>query len=399
MERTGARPVVQFMYPLLYVIIVVASWLGVGQSWIVREPAVLLFIAMTLLATGSHLRFPSLAVFLLLAYGLAVFVIGMALDPEPIVQLAASRFVVFYPFLLLVGYNLCGRITQKQILLPAFLFGILCVLGGLLEATMPTVFAVVTRGRLPVDINLYRTGLGLGLGSIVGSRVDFGMLLVLTIAVAPLFVKSRLLLGLFECVCAVLVALTLNRTAIVTTGIVLVFRGAVLHHRTGYKPIASLAAACTLAAGLVILSHTPLGLRFVDDLSASLRMMDLTLSGRTANWADFLRAKKVLFAPDLKAFGVLTVTDEWLGVADNALLKYVATLGLPVLVPLVLAAFSVARRFNRMTLVGQSLIVMLLAYSVTLDWWHMAFVVVPSFLVIGLDLRMAGARSGATVQR
>lgn len=393
MTKKSSHSVVCLGWTLLYVVVVAASWLNTGQTWIIREPAVLLFIAASLIYSGSRLRFPSVPEFLLLAYGLAAFVVGIAFDSQPLVALASSRFVVFYPFLVLVGYNLLGKISQKEILLPVFLFGVICAIGGFLETVSPSLFAVIMQGRFAArNPQLVRYGIGVGLGSVLGSRVDFGMILVLSVVVAPLFLRPRWLLGAFDGLCMLLVILTLSRTAIVTAAVVVSFYTAVAFSRpqTRQSLLAMMAAVTTVFICILGLSRTPLGLDVLESLSRSLGAMDLTLSGRTVIWATIFHGRS-FFAPHLAAFtgGAFGVTGDGPITSDNAWIKYIVTLGLPVLIPLFPAVLVVCRRFRRMTRVGQLLLIMFLAYSVTVEFWYIAPVVVPSFLVIGLDYASA----------
>ncbi len=232
-------------------------------------------------------------------------------------------------------------------------------------------------------VSNYRTGLGVGLTSIFGSRVVFGFMIVYTIVLCRVFFRRRSHVLALEMFLLPIVFLTLSRTAIITAVILVSVDIARAAHKK--RSIVSWIFLLIMLALLgIILSTSDFVASSLDAFARSIRAVDSSLSGRTDLWYGIL-ASKLSIAPNFEAFGSLGYLDIRLGVADNSLVRILVNYGLFSIIPMLLLVFDFLKRWKRFPEYMKYSIIMLALYSVTVDVFHILQVMAPLWLSFGIS--------------
>ncbi len=370
---------------MLYAVIAISPFLGGGISWILREPIFLVFLLFFFVRhlTRSFI-FGSSSVFLFSFYAAISF--GYSLfTGNALVNFAASRFVFLYPILFLVGINYREKLSDKDVLILPFLLGLISSCFGILEFFYPKSLTIFSQSFLGEQmlVSNYRTGLGVGLTSIFGSRVVFGFMIVYTIVLCRVFFRRRSHVLALEMFLLPIVFLTLSRTAIITAVILVSVDIARAAHKK--RSIVSWIFLLIMLALLgIILSTSDFVASSLDAFARSIRAVDSSLSGRTDLWYGIL-ASKLSIAPNFEAFGSLGYLDIRLGVADNSLVRILVNYGLFSIIPMLLLVFDFLKRWKRFPEYMKYSIIMLALYSVTVDVFHILQVMAPLWLSFGIS--------------
>lgn len=311
-------------------------------------------------------------------------IFSVVFDGFSLQLLASIRFIFLYPILILVGVNSRGSFKIRDVFILPWLLGIIASCFGFLEMLNPQLLSIFRTSFLGEVINVYnyRSGLGYGLTSIFGDRVVFGFVLVYTMVLNRVFIPNRFFVVLVDVFILSLVSMTLSRTAIITSTILLLFDTVnLLKFKTRLETLISILSIITVL--LLMLPNLFIVQKALDDFLRSLSAIDKSLSGRTDLWANSLKQKLSIW-PNFKAFGSYSYLDIYLGPADNSLLRLIVNYGWPFIVPLAFMGGEIIRCWKRYPEVIKYSIIMFMLYSVTVDVFHILQVMVPFWLSLGL---------------
>jgi hypothetical protein len=369
-------------FNILYIITFLSFWLGSGFTWLLRDPLVLLLVARVLWIRGLRTKVGSRVIFIFYLYLIVSVITYFLTFGVSLEAISAIRFNMMYLFLFLFGLNFHDYLEPQRLLFVAFIVGLICILLGFVEIYLPELLTAIRFAIIGTTskTGLMRSGLGVGIGSVFGSRVYFGMVLCFTMAISPLFVKrTRVLFLLF---CLIVVSFTYSRTAIVTASTIFSFE-----LMSSLRRNLSLRRAILIFVALAVLAmifvFMPTLNEAIDRYWRSITAMDITLSGRTGLWKELFQDRASIF-PNLKAFARSSFINIDMGVSDNAILNLAVTYGYLIVVPLVGITIGIIVKIKYLNEVARRLIILVAFYSVTVDFYFIALVTIPLWTVLGV---------------
>lgn len=315
----------------LVVILFLVSWVSTIYeiNYLYRD-VILLFILVyvTIVGLRSNEFHISRSIFLFITISVIGVLFGF---PGSLSALLISlRAVVLYPALFWVGRVLYRDGEKINVLAHIYLvLAIVLSVFAAIEFVAPSMFnSILGVLRIQYDsVALLRSGIGVGIGSLFVSRQYLAIYLTLAIAIVLNIdkytyksygtVKWGVALGFF-----IIIALTLSRTAIITSAIVIMYN---------FAAEFSVEKALKVFVPFIILFFAVSQLQIVKtaigSMSDSVNAMDVTMSGRTGLWESYL-GETISIKPNFGIVGNSLLGDS-LGTADSTYIRIIIAFGIP----------------------------------------------------------------------
>ncbi len=382
-----------FSYHAMLALVFLSYFHFFSFSWVLKDVGVFGFLIYTILKIKPvNIKFPTFGFFMQYLYMFMIIISHFIANGIDLTSLISIRFLFVYFMLILIGFNVGKYFTEKKVFSLIYVIYWFIILIGVLEWFYPSIVYAYTVGD---NIHaLQRTGLGIGLGSIFGSRVAFGFVLTYFLIIAPIFFKSRTKLFILQMSIFSLIVLTLSKTAIFTSSAIIIIDLLI------YMKVKEKNSILKKISFILLLLMSLLFILFnsndiVDTFFLAVTNSDFsTFSGRTDNWNNL----QYSLLPNLYYVG--TSTNLGVGfdvVVDSAFLRMLINFGLLSILPITIIVIELVRNWKNINIRFKYILLMILLYSVTVDFYHIAIVTVPLWFSIGFYLYQLKSKRNITV--
>jgi len=369
-----------YVYNLMILAVFISYFKFSSFNWVLKDVGVGLFLIYFFTKIKPvKLEFPSRGFVMMYIIMILLIASHFIVYGFNLVALISIRFLFVYLLLILAGFNLGKYFTEKNMFYLIYIIYWFITIIGVIEIISPDFVRGYSVGD---DIyRLYRSGQGYGLGSIFGDRVIFGFVLTYFLVIGHVFIKSKNKLLLFQALVFSLVVLTLSKTAIFTSAIIIAID--VINYLKSSKKESNILVKLIfiLFLFLVILFFTFEAQNIIEPLMSSINSANFTtLSGRTDSWSrlDFSLLPNFYY---IGSSSLLDINAEV--VVDNAFLRIVTNFGALIIIPIVIIVFELLRNWRNINEILKYTFLIILLYSVTVDFYHIVIVVVPMWFSIG----------------
>jgi len=371
-----------FTYNSMILLVFLSYFKFFSFSWILKDVGVALFLMYVFIKVKPiKIKFPTFGFFIMYLFMILLIAAHFIANGFDFISLISIRFLFVYLLLILVGFNFGKYFTEKKMFFLIFGIYWFIILVGVLEWINPALVHVYTVGD-NIDA-LRRSGLGYGLGSLFGDRVIFGFVLTYFLIISRIFIKSRSKLFILQIFIFSLVVSTLSKTAIFASMIIILI-DLIDYLRSKEKNNILTKAFFVL---FLLLSVSFVVFRFndlINTLFLAVNSADFsTFSGRTDNWSnlDYSILPNFNYVGSSKTLGI-----GFDVVVDSAFLRMVINFGLLIVIPIIMIIFEFLKNWKNINKTLKYTLLMLLIYSVTVDFYHIVIVVIPMWFSIGYYL-------------
>ncbi len=387
-----------FLLGIFYVSAYVSLYLGAGFSWIIRD-LLFVFFCFFYFFHRNLLALPIINYHfgLLIIYIFIAMVISFATSENRLVTVAGMRFSLFYPVVLIVvGACQSDKLNEKQLYTLPLLLSLIVLLFTIIETFNPdwvSSFKITFWGE-PLKVRSFRHGIGIGLTSLFTTRVQLGFSLVYFMVFVRVFVEKRIFILICNLFTFSLVVLTLSRTAIIVSLIILIWdftnNTSTRIKRKSILPHLVLLFFVPIILGLSI--NTVFVQEVLQAFLNSTVLLEETMEARLLKWEFFFQNNVISWKPQFGVFSHLSYLSIESFVADNTLIRLLGDYGFIFIVPLFLIAISIIKRWNKFPEVFKLTLFVFSFYSVTVDILHMVQVMIPIWFSLGYYLNKTEIR-------